>query len=196
MKCFRRRMRKTRTPSGKGTTSVVPPSCINWCPLQRLMFSVRAAAEFSSGCRASRIVPLRLVATGGRLRQLDSWLLPLGHCRSGSETSKLGAQLKRVLSRHVLPGGTVQFRRPPPETRPALGDLIKAQPKNADLYSLRALEDEQQLDFTAAESDWKKYAESASSKDAGQFALADFYHRRVRPLDEIKALEVVAASQA
>jgi hypothetical protein len=33
--------------------------------------------------------------------------------------------------------------------------LIKSQPHNAELYSLRALEDEQQLDFTAAESDWE-----------------------------------------
>ena len=71
------------------------------------------------------------------------------------------AALFRAMS---LPGGTVLFRRPPAETRPALGELIKAQPKNADLYSLRALEDEQQLDFSAAESDWKKYAESASDQ--------------------------------
>jgi uncharacterized membrane protein (DUF373 family) len=44
----------------------------------------------------------------------------------------------------------VQFRRPPRETRPALGELIKKQPKDAELYSLRALEDEQLLDFVAA----------------------------------------------
>ena len=49
-----------------------------------------------------------------------------------------------------LPGGPVLFRRPPSETRPALGELIKSEPKNAGLYSLRALEDEQQLDFSAA----------------------------------------------
>jgi cellulose synthase operon protein C len=90
-----------------------------------------------------------------------------------------------------LPGGPVLFRRPPSETRPALGELIKSEPKNADLYSLRALEDEQQLDFSAAETDWKMYAENASSQTA-QLALADFYHRRVRPLDEIKALSVIA----
>ena len=103
------------------------------------------------------------------------------------------AALFRAMS---LPGGAVLFRRPPAETRPALGELIKAQPKNADLYSLRALEDEQQLDFSAAESDWKKYAESISDRTSGQLALADFYHRRVRPLDEIKALAVVAAAAA
>ena len=95
-----------------------------------------------------------------------------------------------------LPGGSVLFRRPPAETRPALAELINAQPRNADLYSLRALEDEQQLDFNAAESDWKKYVENAPGKTDAQIALADFYHRRVRPLDEIKALSVVANAPA
>ena len=32
----------------------------------------------------------------------------------------------------------------------SLAELIKAQPRNAELYSLRAMEDEQQLDFIAA----------------------------------------------
>ncbi len=61
-----------------------------------------------------------------------------------------------------------------------------------NLYSLRALEDEQQLDFTAAEADWKKYTEVASDKGAARLALADFYHRRLRSRDEFNAL--VAAS--
>ncbi|MGA9797532.1 MAG: tetratricopeptide repeat protein, partial [Terriglobales bacterium] len=103
------------------------------------------------------------------------------------------AALFRAMS---LPGGDVLFRRPPAETRPALGALIAAQPKNADLYSLRALEDEQQLDFSAAESDWKKYVENSSDKTSAEIALADFYHRRVRPLDEIKALSVAANAAA
>ena len=97
-----------------------------------------------------------LVATTGMMvtafGALPSWV------RNLEAGSAIEAAFFRAMS---LPGGTVQFRRPPSETRPALGDLIKAQPKNADLYSLRALEDEQQLDFTAAESDWKMYAESA-----------------------------------
>ena len=96
--------------------------------------------------------------------------------------------------RMTLPGGEVNFRRPPSETRPALGDLLKKQSGNAELYSLRALEDEQQLDFTAAEADWKSFAEKAADKSAAQLSLADFYHRRLRPLDEIKALSVAAAA--
>lgn len=90
-----------------------------------------------------------------------------------------------------LPYGEVLFRRPPAETRPALGDLIQAQPGNAELYSLRALEDEQQLDFDAAEKDWKLYAEKTSDKISAQRDLADFYHQRLRPQDEIETLRAI-----
>jgi tetratricopeptide (TPR) repeat protein len=90
-----------------------------------------------------------------------------------------------------LPYGDALFRRPPAETRPALGELIQRRPANADLYSLRALEDEQQLDFAAAEKDWKLYAEKAGNKGAAQWDVADFYHRRLRPKDEIAVLRVV-----
>jgi predicted Zn-dependent protease len=105
--------------------------------------------------------------------------------------TEIEAAFFRMMS---LPGGEVAFRRPPSETRPALGDLLKKQPGNAELYSLRALEDEQQLDFTAAESDWKSFAEKSDDKAAGQLSLADFYHRRLRPLDEIKALSTAASA--
>ena len=70
--------------------------------------------------------------------------------------------------------------------------MIKTQPHNAELYSLRALEDEQQLDAAAAESDWKAYVENSSDKVSAQLALADFYRRRSRPADEIKTLSLVA----
>ena len=118
---------------------------------------------------------------------LPAWI------RNTEAGTAIEAALFRAMS---MPGGDVLFRRPPAETRPALSELIKTQPKNADLYSLRALEDEQQLDFSAAESDWKKYADSVSDRTSGQIALADFYHRRLRPLDEIKALGTVAAAAA
>jgi hypothetical protein len=114
---------------------------------------------------------------------LPSWF------RNIEASSAIEAAFFRAMA---MPGGAVLFRRPPAETRPALADLIKAQPSNAELYSLRALEDEQQLDFPAAESDWKKYAETAAARTSARIALADFYHRRLRPLDEIKVLSVVA----
>lgn len=96
----------------------------------------------------------------------------------------------------ALPGGEVLHRRPPIETRPALRELITQQPKDAPLYSLLALEDEQQLDFGAAEADWKRCLNASSDKAAAELALADFYHRRLRPRDEIAALTEVANAPA
>src|SRR5260370_17092931 len=90
--------------------------------------------------------------------------------------------------RMALPGGEVAFRRPPKETRPALGDLLKKQPGNAELYSLRALEDEQQLDFDAAEMDWKNFAEKSTNKTTAQFSLAAFYHPTLRPPNDSNPL--------
>jgi len=113
---------------------------------------------------------------------LPSWI------RNLEASSPIEAAFFRAMS---LPGGAVQFRRPPSETRPALRELINAQPKNAGLYCLRALEDEQQLDFDAAESDWKTYGEIATAK-----TTANWHWRvlsaAVSPLDEIKALSIVA----
>jgi tetratricopeptide (TPR) repeat protein len=90
------------------------------------------------------------------------------------------------------PNGAVRVRRPPRETVPALTGLIAASPANAELYRLRAHETELQLDFTAAEADWRKYAQTAPDSVEGQLALAQFYHRRLQPTDEMKALRVAA----
>jgi tetratricopeptide (TPR) repeat protein len=104
-------------------------------------------------------------------------------------------ELERAFFRAMqLPYGDVLFRRPPAETRPALGELIQQKPSEADLYSLRALEDERQLDFAAAEKDWKFYAEKSAKKAAARWDLADFYHRRLRPQDEIAVLRSLGES--
>lgn len=95
-----------------------------------------------------------------------------------------------------LPYGDVLFRRPAAETRPALNDLIQQKPSDAELYSLRALEDEHALDFPAAEKDWKLCAEKSATKTAAQLDLADFYHRRLRPSDEIAVLRFIGDSPA
>ncbi|MGZ4897665.1 MAG: tetratricopeptide repeat protein, partial [Candidatus Angelobacter sp.] len=87
-----------------------------------------------------------------------------------------------------LPTGPISIRRPPAETVPALGELVKQHPQQVDLYSLKALEEEQELDFAAAETDWKLYLQNAADKAAAQMDLADFYHRRHRPQDEVNAL--------
>ncbi len=102
-------------------------------------------------------------------------------------------QLENAFFRMMaLPYGSVLYRRPPAETRTALGELLQQKPADAELYSLRALEDEQQLDFAAAEADWKRYAEKRANKAVAQFALADFYRRRVQPQNEIAVLSAIA----
>ena len=110
-----------------------------------------------------------------------------------TEGINAGNRLEAVFFRSVLlPSGLIPVRRPPKETRPELTKLIGAAPNDAELYSLRALEDEQQLDFAGAETDWKKYTELSPNKGAARLALADFYHRRLRSRDEFNTL--IAAS--
>lgn len=91
-----------------------------------------------------------------------------------------------------LPGGPVPVRRPPAASREALNGLLAKAPNDAELLLMRARVDEEQLDFAAAEADWKKRTEALDDKAAGQLELADFYHRRLRPLDEVKALGLVS----
>lgn len=136
-----------------------------------------------SGAFAALVAGWAVTASGA----LPDWI------RNTQARTEIEAAFFRLMP---LPGGEVPFRRPPRETRPALEELIKKQPKTAELYYLRALEDEQQLDFVAAEADWKLYAENSANKNTAQLALADFYHRRLRPEDEIKALSAVASAPA
>jgi tetratricopeptide (TPR) repeat protein len=93
----------------------------------------------------------------------------------------------------AMPGGSVSIPRPPAEARPALTGLIASNPSDAVLYRLRAYEAEMALDFTAAETDWRAYASKSSDSYAAHVELADFYHRRLRPLDELAALTSAAA---
>ena len=102
--------------------------------------------------------------------------------------------LRAVFLRSVpLPSGPVNVRRPPRETREELTKMLAARPNDPAVLALRAREAEQQLDFDAAEADWKQHAQSSPDKAAGHLALADFYHRRIKPREEIDALAVVAA---
>src|SRR5438552_4453056 len=66
-----------------------------------------------------------------------------------------------------MPTGAAPMRKTSKETRPALASRL----------DLRALEAERDFDFAAAEADWKMRS---------PLELADFYHRRNRPLDEIQ----------
>ena len=109
----------------------------------------------------------------------DRWI---ENVTSGSDVEKA---LYRLMQ---LPGGDVLFRRAPRETVPALTELQQSQ-KAADLYSLRALEEEQALDFAAAERDWKAWAAGADDRTGAHLDLADFYERRLQPQPELAALE-------
>ncbi len=88
------------------------------------------------------------------------------------------------------------MRRAPRETTAELTKLIAASPNDAELYSMRALEAEQNLDFDSAEKDWQKYIELSSDKGAARLALADFYHRRLEPSKEFEALTFAAREYA
>ena len=116
---------------------------------------------------------------------LPSWL----------QFAEAGSRIENALFRSMaLPGGAVLARRPPRESGPLLDELVRTEPGNAELYSLRALQDEQRLDFAAAEKDWRLYAEHSKDHSGAQFTLADFYHRRLRPADEIQTLSILAQS--
>ena len=136
------------------------------------------------GATAAAILAVGFVAVRGALPE---WI------RNAEARTAIEAAFFRSMP---LPGGDVSFRRPPAETRVALGALIKAQPKDAELYSLLAREDEQQLDFASAEANWKRYVANSPEPLQAQLSLADFYRRRLRPLDEIAALSVAARTPA
>jgi hypothetical protein len=107
------------------------------------------------------------------------------------ENVQSGSEIETALYRLMqLPGGDVLFRRAPRETLPALTELQRSQ-KAAALYSLRALEEEQLLDFTAAERDWKAWADQADDRIGAHLDFANFYERRLQPQPELAALESV-----
>gem|GEM_PF-357868 len=126
-----------------------------------------------------------LAGLGVRARaELSQWVQNL-EAKSATEAAFFRAMW--------LPGGDVFALRPPRETRPELAKLIASSPSDSDLLALRAMEDERDLDFAAADADWKKSAALAKDPAAGQLALADFYHRRLRGADEVQALLAASA---
>jgi cellulose synthase operon protein C len=148
--------------------------------------SFRAVVPLSAICILVFAAVLVIPAVG----ELPTWI------RNTEAGTKIESALFRLME---LPGGSVLFRRPPHETREALGELLKTQPQEASLYYLRARENEQQLDFPAAEADWKRYVEHSPNglaKITAQLDLADFHHRRLRPQDEIQMLSQVASVPA
>ena len=105
--------------------------------------------------------------------------------------SEAGSAVESALYRLMpMPASKVLGLRPPREATPLLAELIKRQP-TAELYALRAQNEEAALDFKGAEADWKKSVELASDRIQAQWQLADFYKRRLRPADEIQTLAAI-----
>jgi len=131
-----------------------------------------------SGKRVAMVAAL--LACGAILihGQLDPWIQHI----------PTGLRIEALFRTVQMPGGPVAILRPPSEARPALTGLIGNDPRDAALYRLRAQEAEVALDFAAAEADWKTYAQTAQDRYVAQLELADFYHRRARPRDELAAL--------
>ena len=108
-------------------------------------------------------------------------------------SSAIEAALYRVME---IPGVKPFYPRPPKEAQGELSRLIGKAPDQAELYSLRATEEERALDFRAAEADWKAYSSRAKDTVGAKLELADYYHRRLQPGDEVKALMEVGSAAA
>lgn len=106
-----------------------------------------------------------------------------------AENAITGSALEAAFYRMMdLPGGPVLARRSPKESKEQLDGLITKSPNQADLYSLRAQEEERLLDFSAAEADWKRASELNTDRTAGQLDLANYYQRRAVHQQEVAAL--------
>lgn len=148
----------------------------------------------------------RSIRIAGAVGGATAALLTLGAIKTpalfqaGSDFSRwienvpAGSAVESALFRAMqLPNGEVPFRRPPRESVPALSDLQKTE-NEAALLSLRALEEEQALDFAAAEDDWKAWAAAADDRVGAHLDLANFYERRLQPNPELAALEWVGSA--
>lgn len=107
--------------------------------------------------------------------------------------SAIEAALYRVMQ---IPGKKMLYPRPPKEAQSELSTLIAQSPDQAELYSLRAMEEEQALDFHAAEADWKAYIAHAKDRVGAKLEMADYYHRRMQASDEVRVLMEVGSSPA
>ena len=116
-----------------------------------------------------------------------------GELTRWAENVESTGRLENVFFQRVaLPAGSVAIRRPPAETRADLSKLIASSPSDAELYSLRALEAEQALDFAAADADWNKYIELAKDRGAARLTVADDLHRRLESANELTELGMAA----
>jgi tetratricopeptide (TPR) repeat protein len=95
-----------------------------------------------------------------------------------------------------LPGVKAVYPRPPKEAQAELQKLLAQDAQQAEVYRLKAKEDEQALDFGAAEVDWKAYVAHAKTPVGAKLELAAFYQRRLQGADEVRVLMEVGAAPA
>jgi thioredoxin-like negative regulator of GroEL len=127
------------------------------------------------------------------LALLPAGIVARGELERWAQDVEAGGRFDFAFFRSVMmPAGAVVVRRAPRDSRPVLDDMVTKSPGDADLYRMRARVEEETLDFGAAEADWKRHAELLPDRAEGELELADFYHRRLRPQDEIQALASVA----
>ena len=138
---------------------------------------------------------LTLAGSHLEIRAASAGLINYGTFHDWLQNTEAGTAVESALYRLMaLPTGDVLYRRPPQESRPELNKLLTAASPEAALYSLRALQNEQALDFIAAEKDWKLWVDHAPDHTAAELDLAAFYGRRLRPQDEIAALTEVGSA--
>ena len=99
-----------------------------------------------------------------------------------------GDWLKVFFHSVTLAGGAVDVRRPPSETRPALTQLITAI-RRSGAVPAACTEAELQLDFAAAEADWRHYVQLAQDQGAAWLELADYFDRRHQPGRKLRHCE-------
>ena len=129
-----------------------------------------------------------LLAVGWQARAaLPRWM------QDAVSGSAIEAALYRAME---IPALKALYPRPPKEAQSELSGLIGKTPERAELYSLRAMEEERALDFAAAEKDWKTYAERAKDKLDAKMDLALYYRRRLQAADEVKTLMEVGSAAA
>jgi tetratricopeptide (TPR) repeat protein len=153
-------------------------------------------ARLMDNSARSPIVPVAMIALGLCGASLIGWQARAALPRWMQDaigSSAIEAALYRAME---IPGVKALYPRPPKEAQGELSALIGKAPEQADLYLLRAMEEEQALDFRAAETDWKAYASRAKDAVGVKLELADYYHRRLQAGDEVKTLLEVGSSPA
>jgi tetratricopeptide (TPR) repeat protein len=135
--------------------------------------------------RGIKFVPLALASLLGitAYAEVPSWVQWLP-----STSPALGALYRMVPSL----SGSVAVRRPPGETVAQLAAINLRNPSDTETIALIAREYEAQLDFVNAEARWKLLDSVSPDHVGNQIQLADYYHRRMQPEQELQALTTAA----